>query len=54
MSETRAYTIAAVLAVTAVLALSGCRTEGGQTCRDGSHSTATGKGACSHHGGVKQ
>lgn len=22
------------------------------TCRDGSHSNATGRGACSHHGGV--
>ena len=29
---------------------SGGRT--GATCNDGSHSTATGKGACSHHGGV--
>lgn len=24
----------------------------GATCKDGSHSTATGSGACSHHGGV--
>lgn len=24
----------------------------GATCRDGSHSSATGRGACSHHGGV--
>jgi hypothetical protein len=29
---------------------SGGRT--GATCNDGSHSSATGKGACSHHGGV--
>lgn len=26
----------------------------GATCRDGSHSNATGRGACSHHGGVAQ
>lgn len=26
----------------------------GATCRDGSHSNATGSGACSHHGGVAQ
>jgi hypothetical protein len=26
----------------------------GATCRDGSHSNATEKGACSHHGGVSQ
>ena len=31
---------------------SGGRT--GATCRDGSHSNATGRGACSHHGGVAQ
>lgn len=24
----------------------------GATCKDGSHSSATGRGACSHHGGV--
>jgi hypothetical protein len=24
----------------------------GATCRDGTHSNATGSGACSHHGGV--
>jgi len=26
----------------------------GATCKDGSHSNATGSGACSHHGGVAQ
>jgi hypothetical protein len=26
----------------------------GATCNDGSHSSATGRGACSHHGGVRQ
>lgn len=26
----------------------------GATCRDGSRSRATGRGACSHHGGVEQ
>lgn len=31
---------------------SGSRT--GATCKDGSHSSATGSGACSHHGGVAQ
>lgn len=31
---------------------SGGRT--GATCRDGSHSNATGRGACSHHGGVAE
>lgn len=32
-------------------AQSGART--GATCNDGSHSNATGRGACSHHGGVR-
>ena len=26
----------------------------GATCRDGSSSSATGRGACSHHGGVAE
>jgi len=41
-----------VAAAVAVASLAAC---GPKTveCKDGTHSTSTGRGACSHHGGVK-
>jgi hypothetical protein len=41
-----------LILVSLLLMGSGCGPEQGQ-CRDGTHTTATGRGACSHHGGLK-
>jgi hypothetical protein len=46
-----AVLIASSLAFTGVQAQSRYRV--GATCNDGSSSSATGSGACSHHGGVQ-
>lgn len=42
----------AVAALVLLLALAACGPDLTE-CRDGTHTTTTGQGACSHHGGVK-
>jgi len=48
----------AAVVLTSMLAISGLKAQGerhrvGAECNDGTSSTATGSGACSHHGGVR-
>lgn len=42
-----------ILLISFVLFTCGIRTRKGANCWDGSHSSATGSGACSHHHGVR-
>lgn len=49
--------VVVAVVVAATLALGGVQAQGdrhriGATCNDGTSSSATGSGACSHHGGV--
>ena len=51
--ETEGYVSAqSILKGKAVTTIQSIRT--GAICRDGTQSSATGRGACSHHGGVKE
>lgn len=43
---------AALITILAILALSACGPKTTE-CQDGTHSTSTGRGTCSGHGGVK-
>jgi hypothetical protein len=52
-----AWKVLLTVALTGVVAFSGMQAQTtrhrtGATCKDGTASTATGSGACSHHGGV--
>ena len=51
IQSTQVY-VTSTLAVFPTATMSGLRVRVGATCKDGSGSTATGRGACSHHGGV--
>ena len=52
MNKNRLKKVAVGLILSLVLFTCATRTRTGAVCEDGWNSTATGSGACSHHGGV--